>query len=46
MAGINNGGGEYREYIWPAMMPFAAGLILTFRNFYATVNGARSPRST
>ncbi len=37
MAGINNGGGEYREYIWPAMLPFALGLILTFRNFYATV---------
>lgn len=37
MAGINNGGGEYREYVWPAMLPFAVGLILTFRNFYATV---------
>lgn len=37
MAGINNGGGEYREYIWPVMLLFALGLILTFRNFYATV---------
>lgn len=37
MAGINNGGGEYREYIWPAMLPFAIGLWLTFRNFYKTV---------
>lgn len=37
MAGINNGGGEYREYIWPAMLPFAIGLFLTFRNFYRTV---------
>ncbi len=37
MAGINNGGGEYREYIWPAMLPFAVGLFLTFRNFYRTV---------
>lgn len=37
MAGINNGGGEYREYIWPAMLPFAIGLWLTFRNFYRTV---------
>lgn len=37
MAGINNGGGEYREYIWPAMLPFALGLFLTFRNFYGTV---------
>lgn len=37
MAGINNGGGEYREYIWPVMLPFALGLIITFRNFYNTV---------
>lgn len=37
MAGINNGGGEYREYIWPAVLPFAWGLFLTFRNFYGTV---------
>jgi cytochrome c oxidase cbb3-type subunit 1 len=37
MSGINNGGGEYREYIWPVMLLFAIGLILTFRNFYRTV---------
>ncbi|MBS1570627.1 MAG: cbb3-type cytochrome c oxidase subunit I [Bacteroidetes bacterium] len=37
MAGINNGGGEYREYIWPVMLPFALALIITFRNFYNTV---------
>jgi cytochrome c oxidase cbb3-type subunit 1 len=37
MAGINNGGGEYREYIWPVVVPFALGLFLTFRNFYGTV---------
>lgn len=37
MAGINNGGGEYREYIWPVMLPFAVGLILTLFNFYKTV---------
>lgn len=37
MAGINNGGGEYREYVWPVMLFFAIGLILTFRNFYKTV---------
>ncbi len=43
MAGINNGGGEYREYIWPAMLPFALGLILTFRNFYATVKRRKIP---
>jgi len=37
MAGINNGGGEYREYIWPIMALFATGLILTFYNFYKMV---------
>lgn len=37
MAGINNGGGEYREYIWPVMLPFAIGLMLTLYNFYKTV---------
>lgn len=37
MAGINNGGGEYREYIWPVMLMFAVALIITFWNFYKTV---------
>lgn len=37
MAGINNGGGEYREYIWPIMLMFAIALVLTFWNFYKTV---------
>lgn len=37
MNGINNGGGEYREYIWPVMALFAAGLILTLVNFYKTI---------
>ncbi|MCO5229527.1 MAG: cbb3-type cytochrome c oxidase subunit I [Chitinophagales bacterium] len=37
MMGINNGGGEYREYIWPVMALFAIGLIMTFINFYKTV---------
>lgn len=37
MAGINNGGGEYREYIWPIMLLFAIALVLTFWNFYKTV---------
>ncbi|MDT7829493.1 cbb3-type cytochrome c oxidase subunit I [Pricia sp. S334] len=37
MAGINNGGGEYREYIWPVMLLFAVGLVITFWNFYKTV---------
>ena len=25
------------RYIWPAVLPFARGLFLTFRNFYGTV---------
>lgn len=37
MAGINNGGGEYREYIWPIMLLFAIALVITFWNFYKTV---------
>lgn len=37
MAGINNGGGEYREYIWPVAALFALGLAITFWNFYKTV---------
>ncbi|WP_353137500.1 cbb3-type cytochrome c oxidase subunit I [Pseudopedobacter sp.] len=37
MAGINNGGGEYREYIWPIMLPFAIALVLTVINFIKTV---------
>jgi cytochrome c oxidase cbb3-type subunit 1 len=43
MAGINNGGGEYREYIWPVMGLFGLGLILTFRNFYGTVKRRKVP---
>lgn len=37
MAGINNGGGEYREYIWPIMLPFAIALALTLINFMKTI---------
>ncbi|MDP2043509.1 MAG: cbb3-type cytochrome c oxidase subunit I [Algoriphagus sp.] len=37
MSGVNNGGGEYREYIWPVALLFALGLILTCYNFYKTV---------
>ena len=37
MAGLNNGGGEYREYVWPVMLLFAVGIILAFVNFYRTV---------
>ena len=37
MGGINNGGGEYREYIWPVMGLFALALILTLINFLKTI---------
>lgn len=37
MAGINNSGGEYREYIWPVMVIFGTGIILSLYNFYRTV---------
>ena len=37
MAGINNGGGEYREYIWPVMLLFGIGVILTLINFLQTI---------
>ncbi len=37
MAGINNGGGEYREYIWPIMVFFALGLVLSMVNYLRTI---------
>ncbi|MEO6637044.1 MAG: cbb3-type cytochrome c oxidase subunit I [Ginsengibacter sp.] len=37
MAGINNGGGEYREYIWPVMALFGIGVFLSLLNFYKTI---------
>ncbi|HRQ50444.1 MAG TPA: cbb3-type cytochrome c oxidase subunit I, partial [Agriterribacter sp.] len=37
MAGINNGGGEYREYIWPVMLLFGIALVLTLINFLRTI---------
>jgi cytochrome c oxidase cbb3-type subunit 1 len=37
MGGINNGGGEYREYIWPVMLLFAIGLVQTLVNFIRTI---------
>jgi len=37
MAGINNGGGEYREYIWPIMLLFGIALALTLINFLQTI---------
>ena len=38
MAGINNGGGEYREYTWPVTLLFAAGIALTLINFLQTIS--------
>ena len=37
MSGMSNGGGEFREYIWPVMALFAVALILTLANFLLTV---------
>ena len=37
MAGISNGGGEYREYIWPVMALFGIALIITLINFLQTI---------
>ncbi|MHA6696158.1 cbb3-type cytochrome c oxidase subunit I [Chryseobacterium sp. A301] len=37
MAGINNSGGEYREYVWPIMLLFAVGVLLSLYNHYKTV---------
>ncbi len=37
MAGINNGGGEYREYIWPVMLLFGIALGLTLINYIKTI---------
>ncbi len=43
MVGINNGGGEYREYPWPFMALFGIALVLTLRNFFITI-GRRKTR--
>lgn len=37
MSGINNSGGEYREYIWPVMGLFAMGIGLSLYNFIKTI---------
>ncbi|WP_233524524.1 cbb3-type cytochrome c oxidase subunit I [Mucilaginibacter conchicola] len=42
MAGINNGGGEYREYIWPVMALFGAGILLTLYNYYRTIGSRKT----
>ncbi|HEY0743517.1 MAG TPA: cbb3-type cytochrome c oxidase subunit I [Chryseosolibacter sp.] len=42
MAGINNGGGEYREYIWPVMALFGGGLVISLVNFLQTIAKRKS----
>lgn len=37
LAGVNNGGGEYREYIWPIMITFGAGVALSSHNLFKPV---------
>jgi cytochrome c oxidase cbb3-type subunit 1 len=37
MAGINNGGGEYREYIWPIMLLFAIAIVITLVNYLSII---------
>lgn len=37
MAGINNSGGEYREYIWPIALLFVIGVALSLYNFLKTI---------
>ena len=37
MAGINNGGGEYREYVWPVMALFGIAVIISLYNFIKTI---------
>jgi cytochrome c oxidase cbb3-type subunit 1 len=37
LAGINNGGGEYREYIWPIMITFGIGVAFSTNNLFKPV---------
>ncbi|HMT53933.1 MAG TPA: cbb3-type cytochrome c oxidase subunit I [Saprospiraceae bacterium] len=37
MAGINNGGGEYREYTWPVMALFGVGIFISLQNYFTTI---------
>ncbi len=37
LAGVNNGGGEYREYIWPIMITFGIGIALSTHNLFRPV---------
>ena len=37
LAGVTNGAGEFREFIWPVMGLFAAGLAVLLYNLYRTM---------
>ncbi|HRG39778.1 MAG TPA: cbb3-type cytochrome c oxidase subunit I [Saprospiraceae bacterium] len=37
MAGINNGGGEYREYTWPVMALFGIAVFISLQNYFTTI---------
>jgi cytochrome c oxidase cbb3-type subunit 1 len=37
IAGVNNGAQEYREYLWPVMAMFVAGLVLLLVALYRTI---------
>lgn len=37
LAGVTNGAGEFREFVWPVMGLFAAGLVLLGWNLYRTI---------
>lgn len=37
MLGINNSGGEFREYLWPFQLLFGIGVILSLINFLKTI---------
>lgn len=37
MGGINNGGGEYREYTWPVMALFGIGVFISLQNYFTTI---------
>lgn len=37
MAGINNSGGEFREYIWPVQLLFGLGVIISMINYIKTI---------
>lgn len=42
MAGINNSGGEYREYVWPVMLLFAIGILLSIFNHFQTISSRKT----